>query len=694
MKLVIAEKPSVAATYSKVLSATKREDGYYSGNGYIVTWCVGHLVGLALPPAYDDKYKEWDLNNLPFVPEKWKYSIKQETAKQYKIVKELLTSTDVEEVICGTDAGREGELIFRHVYNMSGCKKPIKRLWVSSMEDSALKEGFNNLRSGDDYTNLYYAALARERIDYLCGMNFSPLVSLLFNGSYSVGRVQTPTLALIYQREDEIANFVKEKFYVVHIKKDGIDAVSERFKDKEEANFIKKACDGKEARVLKVEKKKKSVNTPLLYDLTSLQREANRMYGFTADKTLKLVQKLYEAKMLTYPRTDSPCLTEDMVSTAEEVYCNIKQIFDLNCDFTLNKQVFNNKKVSDHHAIIPTMSGSKDKMSQFSSDEEKIYSLVAMRFFLAFSTPYIYESTNVELECEGYLFKAKGNVVLDKGFKAIEEYFKKRYKADTEKKEKNDEDSLICIDLSAEQRLAQVVSDVSEGETKPPAHYTEDTLLAAMEKAGNKDMNDDVERKGLGTPATRAEILEKLVHREYVVRDKKNILITKKGIYFISIVPERMKSIELTVDMENQLLSLAKGNVDFTSFMHQYNDFIGGVIQEYSKIEIKDTPVFNGEAFATCPVCKSDVKESKTNYYCTNKECKVCLYKEHRYLESMGKSLTKKIASDFFNKGYSNIKGLVSKNSGKSFDAKVICSFDDNGQVSYGLEFNNGGKKK
>lgn len=694
MKLVIAEKPSVAMSYANILGAKTKCDGYMQGNNYIVTWCVGHLIELAMPEVYDEKYKKWDMNNLPFIPDAWKYSVKKETSKQYKVVKSLLCSDDVDEVICGTDAGREGELIFRHVYNMSGSKKPIKRLWESSMEDTALRHGFNNLKDGMDYKNLYYAALARERIDYLAGMNFSPLISLLYGGEgtyFSIGRVQTPTLNIVNMRENEISNFVKEKYYVVHIKKEGLDAVSEHIKDKSVAEKMQKDCENNNAIVKSVEKKLNKVAMPKMYDLTTLQRDANRLYGFTADKTLKITQKLYETKYVTYPRTDSAYLTEDMKNAAVDVSEKMLQLFSIDTVVQINDKVFNDKKVSDHHAIIPTKT--VPDIGSLSNDEQKVYSLIAMRLLCSMNKPYIYESTSIMLECSGYEFKSNANVVKDKGFKGIEEYFKKKYKADTKENEENS-----CIEVSIEEgsSIDCVSSELIEAYTKPPAHYTEDTLLSAMEKAGAKDMSDEVERKGIGTPATRAEIIEKLVKRGYVVREKKNILVTDKGKYLIKVAPERIKSVDFTVDMENKLVDLSKGIINYTAFMQEFNNYINDVVDEYSKLENIEKKVFaNGPAsdIGSCPLCKSPIRESQTNYYCSNKECKVCLFKNDRYLASMKKSLTKKIASDFFNKGFSNIKDLESSK-GTKFPAKVICTFDGTGRPQYKMEFTKNSQKK
>lgn len=576
---------------------------------------------------------------------------------------------------------------------MSGCKKQIKRLWVSSMEDAAVRDGFNNLKPGDNYLNLYYAALARQRTDYLAGMNFSPLITLLYGGNgvtFSVGRVQTTTLRMIADRDISIENFSKEKYYVIHIKIDGLDAVSEHISDRAEAEKMQKDCDKATATVKSAEKKMKNVTPPLLYDLTTLQRDANRLYGFTSDKTLKVTQKLYEDKLVTYPRTDSSYLTEDMVEKVKEVAEKTKEVFGLSADIVINKQLFNSKKVSDHHAIIPTLSSVK--LDNLSLDEKNIYSLISMRLICALNKPYVYESTNVIIGCKGYDFKTSANVVKDRGFRVIEDEFKKRYKANTEKNENVVSDT--DINLTEGMNIDSVDSIISEEYTKPPQHFTEDTLLLAMERAGNKDMVKDVERKGIGTPATRAEIIETLVKREYVIRDKKKILITEKGKYLISVAPERMKSVELTVDMENDLVEISRGNLTYQAFMDKFTAYVSDMITAYSGKDIIEKKTFVDGAIGKCPKCGNPIRDTKISYCCSNKECKVILFKENRYLESLGKNLTKKIASDFFVKGYSNIKDLKSKKTGNSFDAKVICVFNDEGQATYSLEFKDGGKKK
>ena len=695
VKVVIAEKPSVAKSYATVLHAGDRKDGYYEGSGYIVTWCVGHLVELAQPAAYNEEYKKWDIANLPILPEKWKYEIKAATAKQFNIVKKLINDADVTEVVCGTDAGREGELIFRHVYKMSGCKKPIKRLWVSSMEESALKEGFSHLRDGEEYQNLYYAALFRERADWLVGMNFSPLFSLIYsNGAaFSVGRVQTPTLALICERDAAIENHVKTKFYVAHIKNDKFHAVSEHIENEEAAKKIQEACNGADAKITEMKRDIKSVGVPLLYDLTTLQRDANRMFGYTADFTLKIIQILYEKKLVTYPRTDSQYLTEDMEGTAMAVAGKITERYGIKTDVILNKKIFNNTKVTDHHAIIPTIQDAD--MSALPAEEQTIYALISMRLLCALSTPYRYESTVVKLDCCGYVFKASGNITADVGYKHIEELFKKKLKAEADTEKKSAESNINPDAELKEGMIFDVEAYLSEDYTKPLPHYTEDTLLSAMEKAGAKDMSDDVERKGMGTPATRAEIIEKLVKRGYVKREKKKLISTEKGRYIISVVPEKIKSAAFTADMENELVKVATGQRPYKNIMDEFLGYIKEVINEFSTKDVSIENKFintssesDENVLCKCPRCKSDIKEGKTNYYCTNRECKVVLFKDNKYLESMKKKLTKKIAKDFFTRGSSDIKGLVSSKSGNTFNATIKCTFDEKtGYAKFNMKF-------
>ena len=683
VKLVIAEKPSVAKSYAEALGCNKKNDGYFEGNGYIVSWCYGHLVGLADPEVYDEKYKKWDINELPIMPTEWRYVIKKDTSTQYKVLKNLLNSSDVSEVICGTDAGREGELIFRHVYTMAKCNKPIKRLWVSSMEINSLKKSFNEVESGEKYYNLYQSALLRERLDWLVGYNFTRLVTLCSgnNTLLSVGRVQTPTLAMICERDDVIANFKKEKSYVVHIKKDTMDAVSEHLSSENEADTILSFCMSNDIVVDDVKKEKKKTDRPKMFDLTSLQREANKIYGFTADKTLKLAQSLYEKGYTTYPRTDSTYLTEDMKDSSRAVFNAVIKHLDADYDYFDNDKLFDNSKISDHHAIIPTVKALKK--DDISADELTLYNLVCVRFISAFNKPYLYESTAMMIKCGKYDFKANGNVVIDRGFKAVEDRFIK-VKADKEEKEES-----VLPDYKSGDKITGATLSKTEDFTKPKSHYTEATLLSAMEKAGNKEMSDDVERKGLGTSATRAEVIETLVKRQYIKREGKKLLITDKGKFLVSVAPDKLKSVEFTADMENDLLKVSKGLLSYNDFKKESHEYINGVIKELSDKGVQSAPFsVEKKVIAKCPICHSDIYEGNKNYYCSNKDCKVVLFKEDKYLGSMKKKLTEKMASDFFEKGFCDVKGLTSKK-GNKFDARIIVIFDENtGYPSYKMEFN------
>ena len=685
MKLVIAEKPSVARSYAEALGCNNKKEGYIEGNGYIVSWCLGHLLELSSPEKYDEKYAVWSMDTLPIIPEKYKYTIKQESVAQYNTLKKLFNDDRVTEVVCGTDAGREGELIFRHVYNMTKCNKPIKRLWISSMEINALRKGFEQLEDGEKYYNLYQAALLRERLDWLVGYNFSRVITLVYGGgsSFSVGRVQSPTLNMIFERDKSISDFVKEKYYVVHIKKDGLDASSEHIKDINTANGIKVDCENNDIIVSDVKKENKKVDTPKLFDLTTLQREANKLYGFTADKTLKIAQYLYENGFTTYPRTDSCYLTEDMKDAANKTFISTCEFLNISYEYCEKEKLFDNSKVSDHHAIIPT--NKKPGINDLKADELTLYNLVCVRLISAFFKPYLYESTNVRIKCKENEFKASGNVPIDMGFKDVEQKFLKVKKAD---KEKND----ISIELKPGEIIKNVDIAINEDYTKPAPHYTEGTLLADMEKAGAKEMDDEVERKGIGTSATRAEVIETLVRKKYIIRDGKKLLITDKGKYLVSVAPENIKSASFTADMENDLLKVSKGQMSYETFYDSALKYINDVISELSTKEPVKESAFNDkpikQAVAECPLCKNSIYESDKSYYCSNKDCKVVLFKDDRYLSGMKKKVTEKLAKEFFSKGFANVKGLTSKK-GTKFDAKITVSFSkETGYPSYKMEFN------
>ena len=624
MRLVIAEKPSVAQSIAKVLGADERKDGYMEGNGSIVSWCVGHLVELAQPDAYFDAWKKWTYDSLPMIPEHWQHEVKKDTVAQYRVLKELMHDTRVDSVVCATDAGREGELIFRLVYEQAGCSKPMKRLWISSMEESAIREGFENLKPGSDYDHLYHSALCRQEADWLVGINGTRLFTVLYGGKVlKVGRVQTPTLAMLVEREAKIMNFKKEQYFMAHILCGGVDAVTERIDNKTEAENVAGACLNGQALVTSVAKEEKTVAPPKLYDLTTLQRDANRLFGFTAKQTLEYTQSLYEKKLCTYPRTDSQYLSDDMEQTAgnviEAIFGSI--LFEENRMFNPDiKRVLNSKKVTDHHAIIPTMEIAKADLAALPETERKILSLVANRLLCATGEKYLYETAKAELSCGGYTFVTSGKSVLKNGWKDFEDAFKRSFKT-TEDKEQEDKK---LPELSEGQTFDGVQTKISEHYTTPPKHFTEDSLLSAMERAGSEDMGDDVERKGLGTPATRADIIEKLVKDGFVKREKKQMIPTEDGMKLITVLPDVVKSPKLTADWENALTLVAKGEYSMQEFMEGIVDMVKNLVQTYHSISDKQKSMFGRnqstqEALGKCPKCGGDVVKGKYGAYCKNK---------------------------------------------------------------------------
>ena len=624
MQLVVTEKPSVAQAISHVIGAKERKDGYMEGNGFLVSWCVGHLVELAQPEMYSEAWKKWSYESLPMIPEQWQHEVKKETATQYKILKNLMHDTRVESVVCATDAGREGELIFRLVYEQAGCRKPMKRLWISSMEESAIRDGFENLKPGSDYDSLYQSALCRQQADWLVGLNGTRLFTVLYGGKVlKVGRVQTPTLAMLVDREVKIMNFEKEQYYMAHILMDGIDAMTERIDDKARAESIAAACESQSGVVRSVIKENKSVAPPKLYDLTTLQRDANRIFGFTAKQTLEYTQSLYEKKLCTYPRTDSQYLSDDMEQTAgnviEAIFSSI--LFEENRMFNPDiKRVLNSKKVTDHHAIIPTMEIAKADLAALPETERKILSLVANRLLCATGEKHLYETVKAELTCGGYTFVTSGKSVLKNGWKDFEDAFKRSFKT-TEDKEQEDKK---LPELSKGQTFDGVQTKISEHYTTPPKHFTEDSLLSAMERAGSEDMGDDVERKGLGTPATRADIIEKLVKDGFVKREKKQMIPTEDGMKLITVLPDVVKSPKLTADWENALTLVAKGEYSMQEFMDGIADMVKNLVQTYHSISDEQKSMFGGnqsvqEALGKCPKCGGDVVKGKYGAYCKSK---------------------------------------------------------------------------
>lgn len=687
MILVIAEKPSVGAAIGKVLGATSRKDGYLEGNNYIVSWCVGHMVGLADASSYDERFAKWRYSDLPIVPEEWLFEVPKDKQKQFKVLRDLMRDKRVTELVCATDAGREGELIFRLVYKKAGCTKPFKRLWISSLEDSAIREGFAHLRDSGDYDRLYEAALARSKADWIVGINGTRLFSTLYHKKLVVGRVQTPTLAMLVEREGKISTFHKEKYFNVHIGKDNLTADLEKVKTEDEAKAIAAACDKKQAVVSSLKKETKTVNPPKLYDLTTLQREANRYYGFTAQQTLDLVQSLYEKKLLTYPRTDSQFITEDMESTARQVIGIVSRkvpLFEGIIHEPDIGRITNNAKVTDHHAIIPTVQLENQDLTELPESEQKIIRLIAMRLLSATGEKHIYDETSVTLTCEGYEFKAKGKTVVQDGWKAIERCFK-----ETLKSKEKDEPEHSLPSLNEKDILSSVDSSVTEHYTSPPKPYTEDSLLSAMETAGNDAFDDDTEKKGLGTPATRAGIIEKLVKGGFVERKGKSLVPTKDGNNLVCVLPEQITSPSMTAEWENTLMQIERGNADADKFLSGIVGMTSDLVKAYPFLSDAEANRFDTgrESIGKCPRCGSPVYVGKGNYYCSNKECSFCMWEDNKFFSSKKKKLTKKIAAELLDKGWCRVTGLYTPKRPQLYDA--VIRLDDTGgkYVSFKMEF-------
>ena len=684
MKLVIAEKPSAAQSYAKALNITAKKSGYFEGNGYIITWCIGHLAGLADAAAYDEKYAVWKYEDLPILPEKWQFAINKGKENQYKVVSGLMNRNDITEIINGCDAGREGELIFRFVYNMCGCKKPYFRLWISSMEESAIREGFNNLKDGREYDNLYNSALCRAKADWIIGINATRLFTSLYRKHLNIGRVQTPTLAMIAERDSKISMFRKEKYYTVEIDGGNIKAVSDKISDKDEAQNLQAACHERQAVCISAVKEKKKTGAPKLFDLTTLQREANRIFGYTAKQTLDYAQSLYEKKLITYPRTDSRYLTDDMHNTVIKIVHIASKFAPFsNCtDFKPDTFcLFNNEKVSDHHAIIPTAEIENISLAEIPNGESNILHLIMCKLLCAVNSPYEYETITAVLECGGVQFTAKGKIILFEGWKNIEQLFKRYIHSDTDRAE-----DVFCITKG---ETVTVSSEVKEGYTSPPNAFTEDTLLSSMETAGAAETTDEAERKGLGTPATRAAIIEKLVQTGFAERKGKSIVATHNGISLVSVLPEKLTSPILTSDWENNLAEIAKGNYPPEQFMKGIEDLTRELVTTYSFITDEDRAIFRAprEVIGICPRCGSDVHESKNNFYCANKSCKFVMWKNDRFFTSKRKEITKKMASDLLAKGRTKVKGLYSEKKDKTYDADVVLIDSNDKYVHFRLDF-------
>ena len=686
-KLVICEKPSVAKSIASALGVTSRADGYFEGGGWLISWCIGHLVGLADAAAYDDRYKKWRYEDLPILPAPFRYVVSEEKAAQFHILRSLMERPDVTELVNACDAGREGELIFRLVYEAAGSSKPFSRLWISSMEDAAIREGFADLRPGADYDPLYQSALCRQKADWLIGINASRLFSVLYHRTLNVGRVQTPTLAMLADRDSKIVLFRKEKYHHVRLALEGAEAVSDRIVSQEDAQAIRDACDGQQAVCVSLVREKKTEKPPKLYDLTTLQREANRVFGYTAKQTLDYAQSLYEKKLLTYPRTDSRYLTVDMAETASVVLHLAAQVppFDACPEFFPDVlALINDKEVSDHHALIPTLELEKADVPALPVGERNILLLVCCKLLCAAAEPFVYEAVTAAFDCGGHTFTAKGKQVLSQGWRAIQEVFRSSLKEKPE-----DEDSEDVLPALTEGQAFETVSvSITEHFTSPPKPYTEDTLLSAMENAGKEDMPDEAERKGLGTPATRAAIIEKLVSGGFVERKGKNLIPTKAGVNLVTVLPELLISPKLTADWEQRLNEVAKGQASPEDFMDGIEAMAAELVRKYSHISEDGQKLFQPEkeTVGLCPRCGKPVYEGKKNFACSDRACQFVMWKNDRFFEQRGKVFTSQIAAELLKDGKAKVKGLRSLRTGKTYEGTIVLADTGGKYVNYRIE--------
>lgn len=687
--LVIAEKPSVAQSYAKNLSAYKKQDGYMEGENCLVSWCLGHLAEYARPEEYDERYAKWQFDDLPIIPEKWKLQVSADKKKQFSVLKELMNREDIEYLVNGCDAGREGELIFQRVYDLSGCRKTVRRLWISSMEDEAIRNGFHEMKDAGFYSNLCMAAVCRAQADWLIGMNATRAYTTKYYKKLVVGRVQTPTLAMLTERQDRIEHFQKETFYRVELTDGKLVAVSENITNKADAELLAALCDGSEVIITELKREQKKVSPPKLYDLTSLQREANRYFGFTAKKTLDLLQELYEEKLVTYPRTDSRFVTEDMIGTVEELAGKMPLMLPFVEYGQLGhniKRVVNNEKVSDHHAILPTKEAVEKGIMDLSVDKKNLMILIGQQVLQAVGEDYLYEQTDVTVNCQKNEFTARGKTAVQMGFKDVE----KAFRSHCVKTEKEDSDRQLEIPYGYQKgmQLFNVKAETSIHYTSPPKSFNEDTLLAAMETAGNKEFDEKTEKKGLGTPATRASTIEKLVASGYAQRKGKQIIPTAEGRELIRVMPENLKSAGLTAEWENRLLLMERGELNGEQFMDDIVAMLEEILNGCRKIPEEERNRFQTakELIGKCPVCGSDIFEGKRNFYCSNRQCDFALWKDNRFLEGMEKKLDKKMAKELLDKACTHIKGLYSKKKDARFDADLLMTLE-NGKPKFHLEF-------
>ena len=686
-KLVVAEKPSVAMSYAKVLGVTSRQDGYLEGNGYLVSWCVGHLVELAPPNVYDEKFIKWSIADLPILPQQWQYLVSTSTKKQFGILQKLMNRPDVDSLVCATDAGREGELIFRLVYQQASCKKPFFRLWLSSMEDSAIREGFAHLKPSTEYDALYNAALCRERADWMVGINASRLFSCLYGQPLAVGRVMTPVLAMTVVREAAIAAFVPEKFYTVALTlADGGTASSKRFAQKADAELLLSKCR-KEGRVTvqKMERKEKSESPPQLYDLTALQRDANRLLGFTAQQTLDYAQSLYEKRLITYPRTDSRFLTEDMAASLPGLVTDTGKAFAVEELVPIHvQQVINGSKVTDHHALLPTKSMANADLAALPTGERNVLRLIAARLLCAVGEPHRYAETMLTTECAGEEFTAKGKEVLEEGWKVVE----RKVLADI----LNRKQELTALPNAAENECGILNAELKEGQTSPPKHFTEDLLLHAMETASADSMPEGVERQGIGTPATRAATIEKLVQKGFLERkgNKKTkvLLPTDKGKALITVMPEEIQSPEMTADWETKLLQIERGEMEPETFMTEIKEMISSLVTTTEAAKGANALMKN-KIIGICPNCGANVVEREKGWFCENRECRFVLWKDNAFFKRLGKRLDSHVADKLLRDGRVRLKDCKSAK-GKTYNATVLLSCEADGRSKFSLEFEGG----
>ena len=688
--LVIAEKPSVAQSYAKNLSAYKREDGYLEGESCIVSWCLGHLAEYAQPEEYDPKYEKWQFDDLPILPEAWKLKVSKDKKKQFDVLKGLMNRSDVEYLVNGCDAGREGELIFQRVYVLAGCRKPVKRLWISSMEDAAIQKGFQTMKSEEEYKNLCMAAVCRAQADWLIGMNGTRAYTTRYFKRLVVGRVQTPTLAMLAERQERIEHFQKEAFYKVALTDGKLTVVSENIANEEAADLLAALCNGSTAVVTQMKKECKKSFPPKLYDLTSLQREANRYFGYTAKRTLDMLQELYEEKLVTYPRTDSQFVTEDMKDSVEELVEKMPVLLSFVDYGQLGhgiKRVINNAKVSDHHAILPTKEAVEKGIADLPSDKKNLMMLICQQLVQATGEEYLYEQTDITVKCQEQDFKARGKIPVQMGFKEVAKAFKQLC-VKTEPVEEKEKETSIPAGYEEGMRLFPVKAEKTTHYTSPPKPFNEDTLLAVMETAGNKEFDSETEKKGLGTPATRASIIEKLVSSGYAQRKGKQILPSTEGKELVKVMPEYLKSAVMTAEWENQLLMMEKGQITDTQFMGEITSLVRKILEVCREIPEEERRRFQTarEVIGKCPVCGCDVFEGKQNFSCSNRQCDFALWKENRFLGSMEKNLDKKMARELLDKACTHVKGLYSKKKDMKFDADLLLTLED-GKPRFHLEF-------